>query len=278
MGIPFFQVDAFVTREPFSGNPAGVCIVPGRMDTPWMQLLAAEVKQAETAFLYPENDGFRLRWFTPKMEVALCGHATLASAHVLWQEGILKKGEEARFYTQSGLLKASQKEDLIVLDFPAKPAAPCEKPKGLEEALGATVVSLGHNGTAYLAELASDQAVREVKPDFKLLESFLTPELHGVIITAASEDPTYDFVSRFFAPKAGIPEDSVTGSVHCCLGPFWQGRLKKNTFSAYQASERGGILQVRCEGDRVFLGGKALTVIQGELSQFAEEHNRPIGD
>jgi PhzF family phenazine biosynthesis protein len=268
MSIPFFQVDAFVTREPFSGNPAGVCIVPGRMDTPWMQLLAAEVNQAETAFLYAEEDGFRLRWFTPKMEVALCGHATLASAHVLWQEGILKKGEEARFYTQSGLLKACQKGDLIELDFPARPAVPCEKPKGLEECLGTRVLSTGLTGTVYLAELASDQAVRKVKPDFKLMESFLNSQLHGVIITAASDDPAYDFVSRFFAPAAGIPEDPVTGSAHCCLGPFWESRLHKNTFSAYQASERGGALQVRCEGDRVYLGGKALTVIQGCLSQF----------
>lgn len=266
MNIPFFLVDAFVTREPFSGNPAGICLLPGRMDRPWMQLLAAEINQAETAFLYPQNDGFHLQWFTPKMEVALCGHGTLASAHILWQEGILKKGEEARFYTQSGLLKASQKGDLIELDFPAKPTVLCEKPKGLEECLGTKVLSLGLTGTLYLAELSSDQAVRNVKPDFKLMESFLNPQLHGVIITAASDDPAYDFVSRFFAPLAGIPEDPVTGSAHCCLGPFWQSHLHKNSFSAFQASQRSGALQVRCEGDRVFLGGKALTVIQGKLA------------
>jgi PhzF family phenazine biosynthesis protein len=265
MAIPFFQVDAFVTGQPFSGNPAGVCVLPGPMDEAWMQNLAREVNQAETAFLHPEKDGYRLRWFTPVMEIALCGHATLASAHVLWQEGILKRGEEARFWTQSGLLKAGQKGDLIELDFPAKPAIPCEKVKGLEESLGAMVLSLGHNGTQYLAELSSDQAVRNVKPDFKLMESLLDRQLHSIIITAASDDPAYDFVSRFFAPLAGIPEDQVTGSAHCCLGPFWKDRLHKNNFSAYQASARGGVLQVRCEGDRIHLGGKAVTIIAGKL-------------
>ncbi len=265
MKIPFFQVDAFVTGQPFSGNPAGVCVLPSPMDEAWMQNLAREINQAETAFLHSEKDGYRLCWFTPAVEIPLCGHATLASAHVLWQEGILKKGAEARFWTKSGLLKANQKGDLIELDFPEKPAAPCEKVKGLEESLGATVLSLGHNGTQYLAELPSDRAVRNVKPDFKLMESFLTPQLHGVIITAASDDPAYDFVSRFFAPLAGIPEDAVTGSAHCCLGPFWKNRLHKNTLSAYQASSRGGVLQVRCEGDRVYLGGKAVTVFGGNL-------------
>ncbi len=220
MNIPFFLVDAFVTREPFSGNPAGICLLPGRMDRPWMQLLAAEINQAETAFLYPQNDGFHLQWFTPKMEVALCGHGTLASAHILWQEGILKKGEEARFYTQSGLLKASQKGDLIELDFPAKPTVLCEKPKGLEECLGTKVLSLGLTGTLYLAELSSDQAVRNVKPDFKLMESFLNPQLHGVIITAASDDPAYDFVSRFFAPLAGHSRGPRDRFGSLLSGPF----------------------------------------------------------
>jgi PhzF family phenazine biosynthesis protein len=199
------------------------------------------------------------------MEIALCGHATLASAHVLWQEGILKKGQEARFWTKSGLLKAAQKEDLIELDFPARPALACEKVKGLEESLGAKVLSLGNNGTAFLAELESASAVRQLKPDFKIMESYLDERLHGVIVTAASDDPAYDFVSRFFAPLAGIPEDFVTGSAHCSLGPFWEKRLGKSAFTAYQASSRGGVLHVRCEGDRVYLGGKALTVVRGEL-------------
>jgi PhzF family phenazine biosynthesis protein len=179
---------------------------------------------------------------------------------------LLEKGRKARFYTKSGLLKANQKGDLIELDFPATPAAPCEKDKGLEESLGGPVISLSRYKSYYLAELPSDKAVRQVKPDFKLMESALNQkQLVGVAVTAASDDPACDFVSRFFAPVAGILEDQVTGSAHCCLGPFWQNRLGKNTFTAFQASARGGILSVRCEGDRVYLGGKAVTVTRGEL-------------
>ena len=239
--------------------------MPGLAEETWMQGLAREINQAETAFLYPEKDGHRLRWFTPVLEIALCGHATLASAHALWQEGLLKKDEEARFFTKSGLLKAVQKDGLIELDFPAPPVVPCEKISGLEESLGAKVVSLGHNGTQYLAELESAGIVRNLKPDFKKMESYLNAQLHGVIVTAASDEPVYDFVSRFFAPLAGIPEDPVTGSAHCALGPFWMDRLNKNNFSATQASSRGGELKVRCEGDRVYLGGKAVTILRGEI-------------
>jgi PhzF family phenazine biosynthesis protein len=267
VGVPFFQVDAFVTGKPFSGNPAGVCVLPGPAEEAWMQSLAFEINQAETAFLHPEGDGYRLRWFTPKMEISLCGHATLASAHVLWSGGFLGKGQEARFYTKSGLLKAGQKGDLIELDFPATPAAPCEKEKGLEESLGAPVLSLSRYKSYYLAELPSDKAVRQLKPDFKLMESVLNQkQLVEVAVTAATDDPAYDFVSRFFAPVAGISEDHVTGSAHCCLGPFWQNRLGKNTFAAFQASARGGVLTVRCENDRVYLGGQARTVVRGELA------------
>ena len=266
MAIPFYQVDAFVTGKPFSGNPAGVCLLPGPRDGDWMQALAREINQAETAFLQPEKEGYRLRWFTPKIEIALCGHATLASAHILWSEGFLGKEREARFETLSGLLKARLQGNRIELDFPARPSQPCPLPEKLEESLGARVLNLGHNGTAYLAELESAKVVRELQPDFKLMESFLDEHLHGVIVTAASDDPAYDFVSRFFAPLAGIPEDPVTGSAHCGLGPFWQKRLGKNSFNAFQASARGGILSVRCEGDRVYLGGKAQTVVRGELT------------
>jgi PhzF family phenazine biosynthesis protein len=235
------------------------------MDEAWMQKAAMEVNQAETAFLYPERDGYRLRWFTPTMEIALCGHATLASAHVLWQEGILKKTEEARFATQSGMLTAVLQGDLILLNFPAMPAVPCERVEGLEESLGVQVLSLGRTSAYYLAELSSAGAVRQVKPDFKLLESILRGQkLIGVAVTALSDDPAYDFISRFFGPAAGIPEDPVTGSAHCSLGPFWGARLHENTFSAYQASARGGVLEVCCEGGRVYLGGKAVTVIRGE--------------
>lgn len=266
MSIPFFQVDAFVTEKPFSGNPAGVCLLPGPKEEVWMQGLAYEINQAETAFLYPEGDGYRLRWFTPTLEVALCGHATLASAHALWAEGFLEKGKEARFFTKSGLLKASQKSDVIELDFPAGLAKPCGKPQGLEESMGVSVKALFENGTVYLAELSSASAVRQLKPDFQRMEGFLTPQLHGVIVTASSDEPAYDFVSRFFAPAAGVLEDPVTGSAHCSLGPFWKERLGKDRFLAYQASARGGILGVRCEGDRVHLGGQARTVVRGELA------------
>ncbi len=266
MANPYFQVDAFVTEKPFSGNPAGVCVLPGPKDEAWMQALACEINQAETAFLHPEGDGYRLRWFTPIVEIALCGHATLASAHALWSGGFLEGGREARFYTKSGLLKAVQRNGRIELDFPAKPAAPCGKPKGLEESLGVPVTSLGHNGTQYLAELSAAAAVRGLNPDFKKMESYLDERLHGIIVTAASDDPAYDFVSRFFAPLAGIPEDPVTGSAHCALTPFWHKRLGKDHFTAYQASARGGILHLRCEGNRVYLGGQARTVLKGELA------------
>ncbi len=265
MGAPFFQVDAFVTDKPFSGNPAGVCVLPGPVEEAWMQSLAMEINQAETAFLHPEGNGYRLRWFTPRMEISLCGHGTLASAHVLWSEGFLGKGREALFHTKSGLLKAAQRDGRIEMDFPARPVEPCVKPPGFEESLGVPVLGLSQSGTAYLSELSSPAAVRGLKPDFKKMESYLDEQLHGVIVTAASDDPAYDFVSRFFAPTAGIPEDHVTGSAHCCLGPFWQKRLGKNNFTAFQASARGGILSVRCEGDRVYLGGKAVTVTRGEL-------------
>ena len=266
MATPYFQVDAFVTEKPFSGNPAGVCVLPGPQDEAWMQALAQEINQAETAFLYPEADGYRLRWFTPIVEIALCGHATLASAHALWTEGFLEKGREARFFTKSGLLKASQKGGVIELDFPARLPKPCEKPQGLEESLGVPVKEVFENGVVYLAALSSASAVRQLNPDFQRMGGFLTPQLHGVIVTAPSDEPAYDFVSRFFAPAVGIPEDPVTGSAHCTLGPFWREKLGKDRFTAYQASPRGGILGVRCEGDRVHLGGQARTVLKGELA------------
>ncbi len=232
-----------------------------------MQGLAREINQAETAFLYPENDGYRLRWFSPVLEISLCGHATLASAHALWSGGFLEKGKEARFYTKSGPLKAALREGQVELDFPSRPAAPHEKVEGLEEALGTSIASLGRAGAYFMAEAASAEAVRRAQPDFKAMESLLKDrQMIGAGITAASDDPAYDFVSRFFGPIAGIPEDPVTGSAHCTFGPFWQKRLGKNSFKAYQASPRGGILSVRCEGDRVYLGGEARTVVRGELA------------
>ena len=225
-----------------------------------MQLVAREMNLAETAFLLRQADGYQLRWFTPMVEMDLCGHATLASAHALWEEGHLPSGERARFHTRSGLLTAQRKGDWIEMDFPAKPEEPAPAPDGLIEALGASPKYIGKNEFDYIVELDSEDTVRRLKPDFTLLEKI---PVRGVIVTSRAAD--YDFVSRFFAPASGIPEDPVTGSAHCCLGPFWRERLNKTEFVAYQASARGGVVRVRLEGDRVLLGGQAVTVLRGEL-------------
>jgi PhzF family phenazine biosynthesis protein len=261
MPIPITQVDAFTDRA-FGGNPAAVCLLPETRDPAWMQLVAREMNLSETAFLSREGDGFGLRWFTPAVEVDLCGHATLASAHVLWEEGHLAPTATARFHTRSGLLTARLREGSIWLDFPALPAEPAEIPEGLERALGAAVLSVGRNRFDYLVELDSEATVRALRPDFPRLAALGG---RGVIVTSASRGSGYDFVSRFFAPAAGIDEDPVTGSAHCCLGPFWAGRLSTAELNGYQASARGGFVRVRCLGDRVELGGRAVTVLRGTL-------------
>ena len=262
MGIRAFKVDSF-TAEPFAGNPAGVCLLEEARDERWMQAVAREMNLSETAFLVRDGGGFRLRWFTPAAEVALCGHATLASAHILWQEGIVAPGDTARFFTKSGELRASRRGDLIELDFPAKPEEPAGPPANLLEAMGVEPAYLGRNVFDYLLLLESEAAVRAVSPDFARLRGV---NVRGVIVTAPATTPGYDFVSRFFAPAVGVDEDPVTGSAHCCLGPFWAARLGKTELSAYQASARGGALSVRVAGDRVFLGGRAVTVLRGELA------------
>jgi PhzF family phenazine biosynthesis protein len=261
MGLRIVQVDAF-TDKPFAGNPAAVCVLPEPADERWMQDVAREMNLSETAFLHRQGDGFNLRWFTPAVEVDLCGHATLASAHVLWEDGHLKPGEPARFYTRSGLLTAARKGNWIEMDFPAKPEEPATPPPNLIEALGVTPKYVGKNQFDYLVEVESEEIVRRMKPNFTLLE---TIPLRGVIVTSLATSQGYDFVSRFFAPAAGVNEDPVTGSAHCCLGPFWNKRLNKNEFVAYQASARGGAVRVRVSGDRVYLGGQAVTVLRGEL-------------
>jgi PhzF family phenazine biosynthesis protein len=261
MGITITQVDAF-TSEPFAGNPAAVCILPGPPDEQWMKNVAREMNLSETAFLYRQGDGFSLRWFTPAVEVELCGHATLASAHVLWQDGHLKPDETARFHTRSGLLTAGLKRDWIELDFPAKVEAPAPAPPDLIEALGVTPKYIGANQFDYLVEVESEDIVRTMRPDFTRLGAV---PARGVIVTSLATSPGFDFVSRFFGPAVGVNEDPVTGSAHCCLGPFWSARLSKAEFVAYQASERGGIVRVRVSGDRVVLGGQAVTVLRGEL-------------
>lgn len=261
MGQSITQVDAF-TDTPFGGNPAAVCILPEPADAHWMQQVAQEMNVAETAFLHRQGDGFSLRWFTPTSEVDLCGHATLASAHLLWEEGHLRPGEQARFYTRSGLLTAERRSAWIELDFPVTPAEPAETPAELAQALGVEFAYVGKNQFDYLIEVNSEESLRALKPAMNLLERV---PVRGVIVTSRSATPEYDFVSRFFAPRVGITEDPATGSSHCTLAPFWGQRLGKSELHAYQASPRGGALRVRMNGERVCIGGQAITVLRGEL-------------
>ena len=293
MSRPLFQVDAF-TAEPFAGNPAAVCLLEADADPGWMQRVAAEMNLSETAFLRPGGspETFGLRWFTPTVEVRLCGHATLASAHVLWTEDRVGPGRPIRFDTASGPLVArpdnpatgladhrSGRPDrqaaagvqgdtrvpLIHLDFPATPAEAVDPPHGLLAALGAEQVArwVGRSRFDYLVELASEAAVRGLAPDFRRLRAL---ETRGVIVTAPATGPgEFDFVSRYFAPGAGIDEDPVTGSAHCALAPFWAERLGRAQLTGFQASRRGGVVRARPAGDRVLLGGQAVTVLRGEL-------------
>ncbi len=261
MRTAIFHVDAF-TDKPFAGNPAGVCILPEPCDELWMQKVAQEMNLSETAFLHKQKDGFNLRWFTPAVEVDLCGHATLASAHVLWEAGYLEQDQQVRFHTRSGLLAAERKGDWIELNFPAEPEEQTISPPNLARALGVTPKYVGKNRFDYLVEVDSEEIVRSLKPDFTLLGEI---PARGVIVTSVASTQEYDFVSRFFAPGVGVNEDPVTGSAHCCLGPFWENRVNRSEFVAYQASARGGIVHVRVSGKRVYLSGTAVTVSRGEL-------------
>ncbi len=261
MSLRITHVDAF-TDTPFAGNPAAVCLLPAPRDESWMQKVAREMNRSETAFLVPEADGYALRWFTPAVEVALCGHATLASAHVLWEDRHLPAGRQARFHTKSGLLTGDRTREWIELDFPARRQEPADPPAGLAEALGAAPKYVGRNQRDYLVEVDGEATVRGLQPDHGALAAL---PVRGVIVTARADSPGYDFVSRFFAPGSGVAEDPVTGSAHCALGPFWQSRLGKRELVAYQASPRGGVVRVRVAGERVKLGGKAVTILRGEL-------------
>lgn len=262
MPQPIVQVDAFADRA-FTGNPAAVCILPAAREEGWMRSVAAEMNLSETAFLHAEEDGWRLRWFTPEVEVALCGHATLATAHVLWEDGHLPAGEVARFHTKSGLLTARRAGEWIELDFPAKPILDAPAPEGLAAALGVEPVYVGRSHFDVLVEVASEAEVRALKPDFGRLAAV---EARGVIVTARADGGAgYDFVSRFFAPRVGVAEDPVTGSAHCVLAPYWAAKLGRDELVGYQASRRGGTVRVRAAGDRVQLGGRAITVLRGEL-------------
>ena len=267
MQVRVFTVDAFTDR-PFRGNPAAVCplAADAEWDAQWMQAVAAEMKLSETAFARPRADGgFDLRWFTPAVEVDLCGHATLASAHVLYESARLAEDAEAVFHTRGGVLRATRESNgAVCLDFPAAPPEPCDAPAGLLDALGiGTAESLRTDVQFFMLVVPDAATVRDLAPDFRALLALT--DVRGVYVTAAGDDGTFDIVSRCFAPKVGIDEDPVTGSMHCVLGPYWCERLGQDELHAHQASARGGVVDVRIEGDRAHLAGHARTVLRGEL-------------
>lgn len=271
MGIEIVEVDAF-TSVPFAGNPAAVCFPEGNPDADWMQSVAREMNLSETAFLRPRGEEapgggwpsqVDLRWFTPGAEVNLCGHATVASAHALWETGRIGRDASIQFHTRSGVLTAERSGDWIELDFPALPEQPVETPAGLARALGAEPFYVGSSRFDFLVEVDSERTLRSLQPDFALLGQI---QVRGVIVTSRPhEGLEYDFVSRFFAPAFGINEDPVTGSAHCTLAPYWAEKLGRQEMTGYQASARGGVVRVRVAGDRVRLGGQAVIVWKGEL-------------
>ena len=267
MGLTLYVVDAFTNRQ-FAGNPAAVCLLPRVRDAAWMQLVAREMNLSETAFLHPVADGFSLRWFTPTTEVELCGHATLASAHVLWKTNGVPANQPARFQTKSGWLTCRWAGDWIEMDFPALTAKTAKPPLALIDGLKVAPVFIGFTGCRWLVEVANERTVRATRPDFQRLGELAAGR---VIVTAPSDVPEFDFVSRFFAPASGINEDPVTGSAHCALGPYWQTKFGKTDFVAYQASARGGVVKVSVRGPRVLLSGQAVTVSRVEFLRSIDE-------
>jgi PhzF family phenazine biosynthesis protein len=259
MSYPIYIVDAFAER-PFQGNPAAVCPLELPADAGWMQRVAAEMNLSETAFTVPNATGFELRWFTPCVEVDLCGHATLATAHLLWEKGLTPAGKPIHFQTRSGELTCVQAAGRIELDFPSEPEREVAPSAELVAALGAKPLYVGRNRFDILAEFPSESAIRQLRPEFAKLEAI---PARGIIVTARADNPRFDFVSRFFAPAVGVNEDPVCGSAHCCLGPFWSARLNKMDLVGHQISARGGIVGVNVRGDRVVLCGTAVTVVEG---------------
>jgi PhzF family phenazine biosynthesis protein len=254
-------VDAF-TGTPFRGNTAAVCIMDGPADPVWMQQVAGEMKHSETAFLNPGPGSWNLRWFTPEREVNLCGHATIAAAFTLWITGRENPKSAIAFETQSGTLTAQKDDDWITIDFPAEPVTSAASVPGLDRALGVSPIFVGRNRFDILAELPSAADLCTLEPDMVALAAIPT---RGIIVTAASDLPHFDFVSRFFAPAIGVPEDPVTGSAHCCLGPYWGEKLKKTELDGFQCSARGGTVKVTLNGNRVILGGHAVHISSGQL-------------
>ncbi len=264
MGQRITQVDAF-TAEAFRGNPAAICVLKQEADPTWMQNVALEMNLSETAYIVPRADGFGLRWFTPAVEVDLCGHATVAAAHVLWQDGILPLTEECRFHTRSGLLTARLNGDWIEVSFPRETMYAITAPRDAQEALHVKAIAAAQSDRLQylILELESEQAVRECQPDFTALGKV---NYEGIIVTArAAAGCEYSIVSRFFAPRKGVNEDPATGSAHCILGPYWQLKLGKDAFLAFQASARGARIRVAVGKERVTLSGQAITVLRGEL-------------
>lgn len=268
MSLPFYQVDAFATA-PFTGNPAAVCVLPTPRDADWMQHVAGEMNLSETAFLRPEDDGtFRLRWFTPTHEVELCGHATLASAHTLWANGYAASNAPLHFNTVSGRLTARRDGDWIELDFPTDSVTPTDPPLALRSGLpDASLEDVGWSGRDYLVRLPDADAVRNLAPEMSTLAQL--DKARGVIATAPADGDDMDFVSRFFAPRVGVPEDPVTGSAHCALGPYWADRTGRTTLTGRQVSARGGTVRLQLnapDAERITLAGQATTVIHGQLN------------
>jgi PhzF family phenazine biosynthesis protein len=259
---PLLHVDAF-TATPFHGNPAGVCLLEAARPADWMQAVAAELNLPATAFVHADDAGFALRWFSPAAELALCGHGTLASAHALWDTGRLAPSAAATFTTRSGRLSAVRRDGWIALDLPAELAAATTAPAGLLDALGTKARWVGRNRLDYVIEVDDETTVRALAPDLLALGAV---DARGVIVTARASTADFDFVSRFFAPRVGIPEDPATGSAHCALAPFWAARLGRTALTGLQVSARTGVLRAEVAGDRVVLAGQAVTVLRGELS------------
>jgi PhzF family phenazine biosynthesis protein len=255
--IPYFHVDAF-TGEPFKGNPAGVCLLDHTLDDRVLQSIAAENNLSETAFLIRLGERFGLRWFTPTTEVDLCGHATLASGHVIF-EHLEPTRHRIEFDSQSGPLAVERKDDLLYLDFPSRKPVACEAPRNLAAILGAAPTEVLRSRDL-MAVFEDEETVRRMDPD---MDAVARLDAFGVIVTAAGRDA--DFVSRFFAPREGIPEDPVTGSAHCSLIPYWSERLGRKDLRAHQLSRRGGELFCADRGSRVSIGGRAVTYLKGTI-------------
>ncbi|MEO6724188.1 MAG: PhzF family phenazine biosynthesis protein [Blastocatellia bacterium] len=269
MEIPLLHIDAFAS-EAFRGNPAAVCLLEMSKPDDWMQKVAAEINLPMTAFIVPrlKANEADLRWFTPTVEMPLCGHATLASAHALWETGRLNEAQEAHFHTLGGRLVCRRVGKQIEMNFPALLMQEADLPSAIAEAFGVRPRKVfrqryndGSSGN-FMLELDSEEAVRNLNPNFELLRKAAKA---GIIVTARGNTSKFDFVSRYFAGYVGIDEDSATGSAHCTLTPYWAGVLGKTEMTAYQASARGGVIGVRLSKDRVFLAGEAITVLRGSL-------------